>query len=332
MSKNIVIQEGGVGKQLTADKLQTNLVGGGTCLWVPEDERQLGTKYISENGTYRASADGYYGYSEVTVSGVGEVVGKDPDGSGDDAAASVDPETGEIVITKLPESINVVTPPSKTNYSDKEAINFTGMVVKAYLKNGSEWSDSGHPGGVIPTSELTLPVTIADAGSASGSGSASSSDYPGVTISVGGPVLDQITSGNKAIGAGVSFRKGNILYFVSRSSFDMFYYLAASETMAKQGSAQYGSDYGGYYLFSWVYTPNLWSPYLEDSTPSLSTCIDIILNGTIEGMGQTIPVEWNRPKDGNTLSSSFTITVNSSYGGATGGGGEAGETGAGRND
>jgi hypothetical protein len=34
MSKNITIQEGGVAKQLTVDKLKTNLVGGGTQLWV----------------------------------------------------------------------------------------------------------------------------------------------------------------------------------------------------------------------------------------------------------------------------------------------------------
>lgn len=35
MSKNINIQEGGIGKQLTVDKLKTNLVDGGTQLWVP---------------------------------------------------------------------------------------------------------------------------------------------------------------------------------------------------------------------------------------------------------------------------------------------------------
>lgn len=29
MGKNITIQDGGVGKQLTVDKLRTNLVGGG---------------------------------------------------------------------------------------------------------------------------------------------------------------------------------------------------------------------------------------------------------------------------------------------------------------
>lgn len=50
MSKSIVIQEGGIGKQLTVDKLKTDLVGGGTCLWVPEDSTNLGTKHISEGG------------------------------------------------------------------------------------------------------------------------------------------------------------------------------------------------------------------------------------------------------------------------------------------
>ena len=59
MSKNITIQEGGVAKQLTVDKLKTNLVGSGTCLWVPEDDVQLTTKYITENGTYPASDDNY---------------------------------------------------------------------------------------------------------------------------------------------------------------------------------------------------------------------------------------------------------------------------------
>lgn len=156
MSKNIAIQEGGIGKQLTADKLKTNLVGGGTCLWVPEDETQLGTKYISENGTYRASADGYYGYSEVTVSGVGTTTGKDPDGSGDEATASVDPDTGDIVINKIPSSISVVTPPTNPYgiYQDGQTIGKDGMVVKAYLESGGEY-------GTVPNGEITLSPTTA---------------------------------------------------------------------------------------------------------------------------------------------------------------------------
>lgn len=152
MSKNIVIQEGGVGKQLTADKLKTNLVGGGTCLWVPEDERQLGTKYISENGTYKASDDGLYGYSEVTVSGVGAVTGKDEDG--DDAQASVDPETGEIVTTKLVDHIAITNPPTKSEYQDGESLDFSGMVVHGY-------SSTGRDLGAISLNNLVMQPTVA---------------------------------------------------------------------------------------------------------------------------------------------------------------------------
>lgn len=157
MSKNITIQEGGLAKQLTANKLRTNLVGGGTCLWVPEDETLLGTKNISKNGTYRASDDGLYGYSEVTVSGVGTATGKDPDGSGDDAQATVDPETGDIVITKLPSSICVITPPTNPYgvYTDGQAITKDGMVVKGYFKSGGEW-------GIVPNNEITLDPANAD--------------------------------------------------------------------------------------------------------------------------------------------------------------------------
>lgn len=68
MSKNIVIQEGGVGRQFTTDKVETALVGSGSCLWVPDEDVSLGTKHITENGTYTAINDGVYGFSSVTVS------------------------------------------------------------------------------------------------------------------------------------------------------------------------------------------------------------------------------------------------------------------------
>ena len=152
-----------MGKQMTADKLKTNLVGGGTCLWVPEDETTLGTKIITENGTYKASDDGYYGYSEVTVSGIGKATGTGPDG--EEHTYGEDGEGG-ITDTVLPASISVVTPPTVTTYADGDTIVFEGIVVKAYLKSGSIWSDSAHPGGIINQNELIFPVTVADAGQA----------------------------------------------------------------------------------------------------------------------------------------------------------------------
>lgn len=161
MSKNIVIQEGGIGKQLTVDKLKTNIVGGGSCLWVPEDETQLGTKYISENGTYKASTDGYYGYSEVTVSGIGTATGKD--GDGDEATVTPDPDTGDLVTTKIIESIAVVNPPTVTSYQDGAAIDFTGLSVHGYSTTGKDL-------GEIPISDLIFPETQADYSKGSGQG------------------------------------------------------------------------------------------------------------------------------------------------------------------
>lgn len=72
MPKNIAIAEGSQAKNFnTVHKLRTNLIGGGTQYWVPEDEAgayaNMGQKSITANGTYRASDDNKDGYSQVTV-------------------------------------------------------------------------------------------------------------------------------------------------------------------------------------------------------------------------------------------------------------------------
>lgn len=159
MSKNITIQEGGVGRQMSVEKLKTDLVSGGTCLWVPEDEVVLGRKTITENGTYLAADDGLYGYARVTVRGVGRATGTDRDG---DEASTKTSSGGALVTKKLPSRIVVDTPPTLTVYSDGAQIDFSGMVVKAYLKSGGVWTDATHPDGVIPLNELILPVTQAE--------------------------------------------------------------------------------------------------------------------------------------------------------------------------
>lgn len=156
MSKNIVIEEGGIGKQLTADKLKTNLVGVGTCLWVPEDEVILGTKSIIHNGTYSASADGLTGFSQVNVNVQGDsVTGRDPV-TGQEKTVTVDPETGDLVETVVPSEIRVITPPTNPygTYIDGQTITKDGMVVKAYDANGVEMQ-------VVPNGQLTIDPTVA---------------------------------------------------------------------------------------------------------------------------------------------------------------------------
>ena len=160
MSKSITIKEGGVAKNLTAEKLRTNLYGGGTCLWVPEDDVQLGTKSIDENGTYKAEDDGYYGFSQVTVNVKGDkVVGKKPNGN--EAVVTVD-QDGNLVETDLPSEIRVTTPPDDTSYFDGDEIDYTGMVVKAYKADGTLWTNDTYTDGIIPLNELVLPDTHAD--------------------------------------------------------------------------------------------------------------------------------------------------------------------------
>ncbi len=81
MSKNIVYQTKKKGKSVAGEAkgiklLRTNLQGGGTCDWVPEDETQLIPKVITQDGVYKASDEigDIYGYSEVTVQGIGDKI------------------------------------------------------------------------------------------------------------------------------------------------------------------------------------------------------------------------------------------------------------------
>lgn len=138
-------------------KLETNLTGGGTCLWVPKDERELETLNAERNGTYRPTK---YGFSRANVrvpSQSGGVTGKGQDGN----EYTVTVDDGELVKTKIPSSIVIVTEPTVTEYEDGDAINFSGIVVKAYDGEGNLWTDAMHPDGVIPYSELRFPDTVA---------------------------------------------------------------------------------------------------------------------------------------------------------------------------
>lgn len=152
MAKSIIIQEGGIGKQLTVDKLRTNKVGGGTCNWIPDDEARLTTKSISEDGTYNASDEGYYGYSQVTVHGIGRVTGKDPQ-SGEEKTITTDPTTGEIVEEVVPVEIQITTPPAKTEYHVGEVIDMSGAVIKAYGATGQEKQ-------TVPLNQITINPAV----------------------------------------------------------------------------------------------------------------------------------------------------------------------------
>lgn len=172
MSKNIVIQEGGTPKTMAGvRKISTAEAGGGTCYWVPEDETELTSLTVTEDGTYRASDEGYYGYEEVTVNGIGSVTynadqgdhigGVDLEG-GDDYIIEKDPQSGDVNVKKVPSEIRINTPPSWLVYNDGENIDFTGLRVDLYDGNGNIFEDETYPNGRIPFNELILDERTAD--------------------------------------------------------------------------------------------------------------------------------------------------------------------------
>ena len=157
-TQNPSIQEGGEDRIFSASRIKTDLSGGETCEWVCEDDVSLQTKFVNHSGTYPASADGCYGYSQVTVSGVDVEI--TTDGDGDDVADVTD--GGETIEEKLPSEIRIETNPRKMEYFHDEDIDISGMVVKAYTRSGLLWTDKSHPDGVITLNELTISPTKTD--------------------------------------------------------------------------------------------------------------------------------------------------------------------------
>lgn len=163
MSKTpLITKNDGTNWNDAVPKLRTDELGGTSTDWVQDDDTKADRLNVTANGTYTAASAGKYGYDYVTVS----VPGTGATGTGTDGEihhVEPDPETGELVDTVLPSSIEVTTPPTNTDYIDGETIDYSGIVVTAYLASGEVWEDENHPGGVIPFNELIFPVTVADA-------------------------------------------------------------------------------------------------------------------------------------------------------------------------
>lgn len=344
MSKNITIQEGGVGRQFTADKLKTALVGGGSCLWVPEDEVKLSTLHVTENGTYSAADDGGYGYSQVTVNvpgGAGgdpggegcSIVGTNPD-TGNDELVTV--EDGKITTTELPHSIRVETPPATTEYADGDAIDFSGMVVRAYLKSGGVWSDASHPNGMIPIGELTLPVTMANKGEGHSEEWTDGTGIDAMLISYTEhwnaywdvvhnrpdpsrdyPVyLSQVIGGSHGCPAMWGSNGGPTQFWATIYNGEVYIW-GATEARRLNGYYDSGEEYFRY--SNWMTTTrdcgsgelvragtkDAWITGIPESTKrptGKETLFPVDAR-------QTIPVQWARPGDGSQLETGFDISV-----------------------
>jgi len=326
MGKNITIQEGGIAKQMTVNKLRTNLVGSGTCLWVPEDAVQLTTKTITENGTYNASNDGYYGYSQVIVSipDVGKVTGKD--GDGDEAVVHTDPETGNLVTDKVPSSIEVITPPTNPYgiYQNGQAISTEGMVVKAYLETGGEY-------GVVPNGEITINPTTAvyDASTDEPAGGiATSSLETSIPQPIAFSANSEITFSRSAYRDGVRIQgaatyidikspTGGSMIALSKTRDGMtqtYTHSGESRTLYPNGSFEINGKtvyYAGYSVSGQTEVEYSGVDYSGQTVDQNSqwTMVWGDIEETRAGSRQTITVSWPRPGDGKVLETTFEILV-----------------------
>lgn len=159
MSANTTIQEGGKSYPFGPVKcLMVEGDNGEFYPWYPEADRALDSLSVTQNGIYRASDRGVYGWNRVSVNVAqsDRVTGKDPE-TGEEKTVTVDPQTGELVETIVPTEIRVTTLPTKTEYTNGEIIDYSGIVVHAYSSTGQDM-------GAVPFGELVFPVTTAQGG------------------------------------------------------------------------------------------------------------------------------------------------------------------------
>ena len=284
---------------------------------------------ITKNGEYIASGDSagpFYGYSKVIVNvdssggdgggGSHSVPGKDDDG--DDAVGGVD-DDGNIVIEKLPTRISISVYPNNLVYEDGQLIDFTGLKVKAYLPNDTEW-------GIVDDNELIKSVTVAEGEAGEGHGQSGSMNWiysAGHSLGRSQDRLYYKTNDGKAIGLFLvsSTWRGPILISDKYES-AIYSYTSTNgpgTTTINPTSFQYNDttiyinyyhhyntedyDTGGLPIVNWE--AGTWeqraAEYLDEHNYDPSS------DGS--STQQVIPIQWKRTGDRKVLETSFSIAV-----------------------
>ena len=366
--KTIVMYEGNQPHTFSASKLRTPLQGGGTCDWVPEDEVQLTTKFVSENGTYNAASDEFYGFSQVTVNvpggnGSADSSGK-PNTSGDikpggagSAVTGTDPETGEevvvgvdengnIVQTQIPYGIKIVTPPTKTDYVYQETMDYTGIMVKLTNKNGDTYTDVDHPSGwYVNPADLIFPVTEAPAAGGSSGGSTAYTVVQNETFTRDGHAWAVNVLNSTARAVRFIFSDRQVIHYISDSSYrystqslpDGLYSELNADPVQINGKIYYhGGGINALTGSTLTMSQEIAiSETFGDAFSNLQNefnalCVEYSYGEKSGGnLTATIPVQWVNPYTGDTHQDTFEITSKPASGDAHTSTGSSGVEGSG---
>jgi len=338
MSANISIKEGGIGRSFNAAKLRTVQPGGSTVDWVPKSDVERSTIYANENGIYRPASEGVYAFDEVRVNvpEVDSVTGYATDGKLYNYK-----KTGgsSIEVNEVPDYIVVTTPPTKASYFAGEQIDYSGMVVTAYSRDGESM-------GVVPSNELILPAQIAQY------------DWHGDVIEIGAeglnsPValcrviegtytttfawyIDPYTGKRYDLRYYVSkLEQSDLVYafvchayegqkasvYVSRKPFSITTRWNAPPAWDQHIGTKNGSEtvYAGYtaYVTKPVitnidYVPTAFVMSARQSIDIRYAAVLALMGGQVVSMSMKVPVQWKRPDDGKVLETDFEIAVKTS--------------------
>lgn len=306
--------------------------------WYPEADRALDSLSVTKNGVYQAKKTGVYGWRSVSVNVPTNegVAGRDPD-TGEEVYVHPDPG-GELVKDVLPTEIRVTTPPTKTEYTDGETIDYSGIVVHAYSSTGTDL-------GAVPFNELVFPVTTADIDEVTGG----SREYSG--LNTGGftqPIPISSAASYWTITGGVTwgyywhheFTSTGAAMIIMQNDSSKLRFLVASDNSSdgfvrkitstlEDGSGERTISVDEYTLAgAMTYTYDgktvYWKlggnsdTYHLNPTPFVDQYDDdtyraqaawVAVYGNVTPEGQSIPVQWPRPGDGAILETSFNITV-----------------------
>lgn len=320
------VKEGGKSRTMGGtDHLKVNLQSGGTVRFISEEGIETDTLSVTQEGTYHASSNDKYAYKSVTVNV--------PDGGGGGGGGG----GGDDLPTAISASMFVI------DYVDGERIDYSGLVVTALKDNqygGYEtWTSPEYPNGVIPLNELNLPVSTAQYDEEAGAiwesefgiqairvecvqtehmyRSTTSSPWrtENIYVYTGGLGVHDgkpRTISKKAEGATFLTRYDGGLYAANESGNRNNNMAAYENTDLSIGWALKGSS--TQVLPDKVFGSAIWGEYFTDvPESSVNPTGHNISELSNPHYIQWLPISWQRPVDGQTLSTETPVYVHPSH-------------------